>query len=122
MAYIRSLNTIIPSIEAANGTVVIATAEDPKFLPDTLAKTGYKGATIVDPSNVLVRELKARELIDVAISAKSGYPEGMAQPAVLVVRRGGEKVVGWAIQPALVSPATAWVKFAQIGGAKVGNR
>ena len=82
---------------------MIVTAEDPKFLPDMRSKTKYSGEAIVDPENVLAAELKSRGLVDVAISEKSGYPHGMAQPAVLVLTREGKALVSWAIVPGVVS-------------------
>lgn len=64
--------------------------------------TGYSGETIVDVENLLVKELRRRGIIDVAISEKKGYPHGMAQPAVLVGTK--QKVVyKWAIVPSVVS-------------------
>ena len=68
------------------------------------AASGWEGEVIVDPENLLAKELKRRNLLDVAISEKAGYPHGMAQPAVLV---GGQSLKGvafkWAIVPAAVS-------------------
>jgi hypothetical protein len=43
-------------------------------------------------------------LLDVVIDKKSGYEHGMAQPGVLVVRKGDtEPVYSWAINPSIVS-------------------
>ena len=64
--------------------------------------TGFNGETIVDVENLLVKELRRRGIIDVAISDKNGYPHGMAQPAVLIGTK--QKVVyKWAIVPSVVS-------------------
>ncbi len=52
--------------------------------------------------DILAAELKARSLLDVAISKKAGYPHGMAQPAVLVMRPDGSVLQQWAIVPSLV--------------------
>jgi hypothetical protein len=70
------------------------------------AASGYTGETIIDPENVLAKELARRGVIDVAISAQKGYAHGMVQPAVLV--GGKEKVwYKWAIVPATVSDENA---------------
>lgn len=57
----------------------------------------------MDPGNELVGHLRERFGLEVAISEKKGYVNGMAQPAVLVVRREGEVLEKWAIVPGLVS-------------------
>ena len=78
------------------------TAEPESFLQKMRDATGYDGETIVDTENLLVKELKRRGIIDVAISEKKGYEHGMAQPAVLVGTK--QKVVyKWAIVPSTVS-------------------
>ena len=38
-----------------------------------------------------------------AISEKGGYPFGMAQPAVVVLKRDGGVLFSWAIVPGMVS-------------------
>jgi hypothetical protein len=86
------------------GKVVTVTSEAAAELPKMRAASGYTGDTIVDPENVLAKELKRRGVIDVAISNHKGYPHGMAQPAVLI--GGKEKVwYHWAIVPGTVSCA-----------------
>ena len=87
----------------AHGNAVIVTAESAEHLAATRAKTGYGGNAIVDPDNVLAAELKRRGLLNVAISEKAGYPHGMAQPAVLVIKRDGTPLYQWAIVPSIVS-------------------
>jgi hypothetical protein len=57
----------------------------------------------VDEENVLLKELKKRGWADVAVTEKQGYEHGMAQPAVLVVKKGGEVLESWAIVPSMVS-------------------
>ena len=69
--------------------------------------SGYTGDTIVDPDNLLAKELKRRGLLDVAISDKKGYKHGMAQPAVLVLSKDGTVLFKWAIVPAFVSTLRA---------------
>ena len=69
------------------------------------AASGFDGETIVDPENLLAKELKRRGLLDLAISDHKGYPHGMVQPGVLI---GGNQVgivYKWAIVPGTVSPA-----------------
>lgn len=103
MGYLRTFASLIKSITAAGGIPVIITAEDESHLPATRDSTGYTGDAIVDPQNLLAAELKVRGLLDVAISKKSGYPHGMAQPAVLVMRSDGSVLQHWAIVPGVVS-------------------
>jgi hypothetical protein len=79
------------------------TAEAASLLPAMRTASGYTGETIVDPDNFLAKELKRRGLLDVAISDKNAYPNGMAQPAVLVLRRDGTVLYQWAIVPGFVS-------------------
>lgn len=67
--------------------------------------TGYEGPAIVDPENVLVKQLKKKGLVDVAIGNMRlrGYLHGMAQPAVLIAQQDGTVLYSWAIVPRLVS-------------------
>lgn len=97
----------------ANGNAVIVTAESADHLAETRAKTGYDGDAIVDPENILAGELKKRGLLSVAISEKSGYPNGMAQPAVLLLKRDGSVLYQWAIVPSLVRPS--WLGLCDFG-------
>lgn len=64
--------------------------------------TGYTGNAISDPSNEIVKDFKSKGLVDVAITEKKGYEHGMAQPAVLVLKKDGTVLYSWAIVPALV--------------------
>ena len=41
--------------------------------------------------------------MNVAITEKKGYEFGLAQPAVVVLKKGGEVLESWAIVPSLVS-------------------
>jgi hypothetical protein len=50
--------------------------------------------------------LKRRGLLDIAISNKRGYKNGMAQPGLLVMKRDGTALQKWAIIPGIVSPST----------------
>ena len=87
---------------AAHGTPLIVTAEVETHLGAMRSQTGYSGEAIVDPENLLAQELKRRGVLDVAISDKSGYKHGMAQPAVLVMKKDGTVVYQWAIVPSTV--------------------
>jgi hypothetical protein len=49
-----------------------------------------------------VKYFKERDLLDVAISEKKGYEHGMAQPAILVIGKGGDVLEKWAIVPSAV--------------------
>jgi len=72
--------------------------------------TGWSGEGISDPENKLVQYFKERDMVDVAISAtgvatghRTYYTHGMAQPAILAVRKTGEVLEKWAIVPSVVS-------------------
>lgn len=69
----------------------------------TRDKTGFQGHIIVDEKNEIAKELKRKGFVDVAISAKKGYQYGMAQPAVVVLGKGGVVLESWAIVPGTVS-------------------
>jgi peroxiredoxin len=101
-SYLRQLQSLTKSIAAANGTSLAITAEPASELPATVSATGYTGETFVDPEHVLVKELKQRGLLDVAISDRKGYEYGMAQPAVLVLGKDGTVLYSWAIVPSMV--------------------
>ncbi|KAJ7721347.1 hypothetical protein DFH07DRAFT_857898 [Mycena maculata] len=106
--WLSKLATLSPAIVAAGGTPVIITAEAEKYLDDTRAATKYDGKAIVDPENRLAKELDARGLVHVAISERSGYDHGMAQPALLVLKEDGTVLESWAIVPSTMN----------LGGAK----
>lgn len=80
---------------------MIITAEAEGNLEKTRTATGYNGEAISDPEHAIAGELKRRFGLDVAISEKGGYPHGMAQPAVLVLKNDGTVVYKWAIVPKL---------------------
>lgn len=74
--------------------------------------TGYSGDAIVDTKNTLVQFVKERYELEIAVSEKDGYENGMAQPAVLVLRgeeeedpMKGEGAVleKWAIVPSTMN-------------------
>ena len=102
IAYLKDLQSLTGAIDAANGTTIIVTAEQASKLETTRAASGYTGSAIVDTKNMLATELRRRGLVDVAISKKSGYPQGMAQPAVLVLKKDGTVMYSWAIVPGMV--------------------
>ena len=108
MSYLKTAQSILPKVTAAGGQVIAITAEPAEHLQQTLDATGYRGETIVDPENKIVAEMKARGKLDVAITPKSGYKHGMAQPALLVMQNDGTVVYNWAIVPSVMN----------LGGAK----
>ena len=59
---------------------------------------------VVDPDHKLATQLRENGLLDVAITKKGGYDNGMAQPAVLVLKGkgSGEVLEQWAIVPGAV--------------------
>jgi hypothetical protein len=105
MGYLRALAALEPSIASAGGKTVIITAEPEVHLEGVRTATGYNGAAIVDTENLLAAHLKKRNFVDVAITEKKGYDHGMAQPAVLVLRKDGTVLESWAIIPSAVCAA-----------------
>jgi hypothetical protein len=83
MGYLKTLHTLSAQISSAGGKIIVVTAESAEFTSETRKATGYEGLIIVDEKNELANELKRRGLVDVAISEKKGYENGMAQPAIL---------------------------------------
>ena len=111
ISYLKSLQSLLPSIGAAGGKVLIVTAEPAEHLPATRKAAGYVGEAVVDPQHKLATLLRKQGLIDVAITEKKGYAHGMVQPGVLVLKgkRGEymakereERLFEWAIVPSLV--------------------
>jgi hypothetical protein len=86
MSYLQTLHNLSAPITAAGGKIIAVTSEPIEHLSSTRKATGYEGLVIVDETNSLAKELKRRGVIDVAISERKGYKEGMAQPAILVGR------------------------------------
>ena len=76
----------------------------------------YNGTAIVDTKNILAAELKKRGLIDVAISNKGGYEHGMAQPAVLVIKKDGSILYKWSINPSYVSTSICLISLTMLWG------
>ena len=103
MSYLKNLQSLAGQITAANGTTIIVTAEPVVHLPASRSASGYDGLAIVDPGNILAAELNKRGVLQLAISNKSGYVDGMAQPAILVLQKDGTVLYDWAITPGLVS-------------------
>eukprot|EP00465_Bigelowiella_longifila_P002029 CAMPEP_0185263852 /NCGR_PEP_ID=MMETSP1359-20130426/16910_1 /TAXON_ID=552665 /ORGANISM="Bigelowiella longifila, Strain CCMP242" /LENGTH=159 /DNA_ID=CAMNT_0027851703 /DNA_START=319 /DNA_END=798 /DNA_ORIENTATION=- len=67
-----------------------------------LERTGWKHSSDVfsDPEN----ELAIASSFKVAISDKEGYPNGMAQPALIILTKGGAKeIFNWRIQPSVMN-------------------
>jgi peroxiredoxin len=108
MAYLRTLESLHPSITAAGGKVIAITAEPEQHLKSTVSSTGYSCDVIVDPENQIAVEMKRRGKLNVSISSKAGYEYGMAQPAILVMRSDGTVLYDWAIVPGVMN----------LGGAK----
>ena len=104
-SHIRSLKPIEKAIHDAGGQTVIITAEVEEHLPKVRKATGYTGPAIVDPRNLLVTELKKRDVANVAISDMKlrKYEHGMAHPAVFVVQQDGTVLYSWAIVPKVAS-------------------
>jgi hypothetical protein len=112
MSHLRSLQGLSPSITTLGGKTLIVTSESASFLPETRQITGYSGDAIVDTQNTLVGFLKEKYELETAVSEKKGYVNGMAQPAILVLRGGkgegamadeGAVLEKWAIVPSAMN-------------------
>ncbi|KAJ7676149.1 hypothetical protein B0H17DRAFT_1161534 [Mycena rosella] len=119
--WLSKLATLSPAIIAAGGTPVIITAEAEKYLDDTRAATKYDGKAIVDPENRLAKELDARDLVHVAISERSSYDHGMAQPALLVLKEDGTMNLGGAKDRPVLDEVWENVEAQLHGKSKVHN-
>lgn len=109
-AFLTTLQSLAPAITAARGKAVTITSEPLEYLDTMRKSTGWDGEGISDPENKLVQYFKERDMVNVAISTALGatggrtyYAHGMAQPAILAVRKNGEVLEKWAIVPSLVS-------------------
>lgn len=109
MSYLTTVNSLVPSITAEGGEVVLVTAEKEEHLAATRKSTGYNGRVIIDPEHVLAKYLKEKDLLDVAITEKKGYEHGLAQPAVLVIKPDGRVLEKWAIVPSAVRQTCATI-------------
>lgn len=101
-ASLKTLQSISADIPAGDDHVFTVTSEADSELPKMQTTSGYIIEIIVDPENVLAKELKGRGVIDVAISDHNGYPHGMLQPAVLIGAKH-ELWYRWVIVPATAS-------------------
>ncbi|ORY15867.1 hypothetical protein BCR34DRAFT_558206 [Clohesyomyces aquaticus] len=107
----RTLQDLSSDITSHGGTTLIVTAEPASFLPEMRKITGYSGAAINDPENSLVPLVKERYGLEIAVSEKKGYVNGMAQPGILILRGGktgnggreGEVLEKWAIVPSTMN-------------------
>jgi hypothetical protein len=89
-------------ISAAGGETAIVTADVAEHLETFRKSTRYTETTIVDSENILAKKLKKRGLLDIAITEKSAYAHGMAQPGILVIKMDGTVLFNWAIVPSMV--------------------
>lgn len=108
IAHLKELAALSGDIKAAGGALLAVTADPPENLERTRSSSGFSDTVIVDPENILAKELKSRGRLDVAISTNGaawfrGYKHGMTQPALLVMKNDGTVLQRWAIVPSLVS-------------------
>lgn len=103
ISYLKSLEALTPSIKGANGIPLIITAESAENQEKTRAASGYTGHAISDPDNDIASEMRKGGAVDVYFSEKKGYPNGMAQPAVVLIKTDGTVMYSWAITPSTVS-------------------
>lgn len=102
MAYLRVLQDLSPTINAAGGYPVIISAQDEEHLAQVRSSSGYTGEAINDRENILAKHLAANGMVTVAITEREGYPHGVAQPAILVIKKDGSVLESWAIVPSEV--------------------
>ena len=104
MSYLTTLSRLLPQIASLGGKVLIVTAEpgEQNLAATRRAANNYAGEAIVDPEHKLANYLRERGLLDVAVTEKGGYVKGVAQPAILVVKKDGEVLEQWAIRPSTV--------------------
>lgn len=93
---------------------MIVTSEAEKYFDATRKATGYDGEVIVDIKNLLIHDLKNKGLVGIAISDKSGYEYGMAQPALLVQKEIEDVIEMWAIEPSMVSDFSMLMEESEI--------
>jgi peroxiredoxin len=103
MSYLKTLESLRSSILSSGGAVIVITAQDHSFIDATRERSGYQGEIIVDQELRIATELREKGLLNVAVSNKGGYPNGMTQPAVLVMTEEGEMLYRWEIVPSTVS-------------------
>lgn len=102
MSYLKTLGQLLPSIGRGGGKVLIVTSEPAEHLDATRKSSSYLGEVVVDTENKLAGYLKEKGLLEVVISEKKGYKNGMAQPAIVVQKKDGEVLYDWAIVPSAV--------------------
>lgn len=81
---------------------MIVSAQDEEHLAQVRSSSGYTGEAINDPENTLAKYLAANDMVNVAITEWEGYPHGLTQPAILVIKKDGSIMENWAIVPAEV--------------------
>ena len=89
--------------------MLIVTAEpgEQNLAATRKSANNYSGEAVVDPEHKLANYLREKGLLDVAVTEKGGYVKGVAQPAILVVKRDGEVLEQWAIKPSTVCDVKA---------------
>lgn len=74
--------------------------------------TGYSGDAIVDTKNTFVESVKENYDLEIVVTERKGYENGMAQPGILVLRggkggdvtgQGGAVLEKWAIVPSAMN-------------------
>mmetsp|Transcript_44866 Transcript_44866/g.72059 ORF Transcript_44866/g.72059 Transcript_44866/m.72059 type:complete len:220 (-) Transcript_44866:189-848(-) len=93
----------VPGFVKIGGKVIAFTAQDDELAQKAQKDWKLSFDVFSDPENELAKRFR------VAISDKEGYPNGMAQPALIILTKGGEKeLFNWRIQPSVMN----------LGGAK----
>ncbi|KAL8276433.1 hypothetical protein RQP46_011185 [Phenoliferia psychrophenolica] len=104
IAYLESVKgAVADRIAAAGGTILVVTSEPSEHLDATIKSSGYAGEIVSDPTNALAGALRESGDIDVAVTKRAGYADGMAQPALLVKQSDGTVLFKWAIVPSMMN-------------------
>ncbi|PNP51282.1 hypothetical protein THARTR1_08088 [Trichoderma harzianum] len=96
MAYLRVLQDLSPTITTAGGCPVIVSAQDEEHLAEVRSSSGCTGEAINDPENILAKHLATNDMITVAITEREGYPHGLSQPSILVIKKDENVIENWA--------------------------
>ena len=92
---------LLKSDMASKGFAVYGLVSQPQSEADAAkAEWGISYDIIGSPDVSLVKHLSDEKIINLVISEKKNYPNGMVQPALLFMRRSDRAVLfSWAVDP-----------------------
>lgn len=101
--YLRELDgTFLSDLRAAGGELIAITAQSAGGAESARRDWGLNFPTRSDPSNTLARRfgisITPKEMTPLA-GVEGEYPDGMAQPGVVILDQTGTTLVHWAIDP-----------------------